>query len=103
MQSLTLDEFRVDGWTRFALCVDFHKMTQSKYINHKVASAPRRTCRPVPSRTSVPKGGYSSAVNICWGDIRIGYLDPETWLFPTKIVKYEKDTADQLACLPAQG
>ncbi|EGX92259.1 amidase family protein [Cordyceps militaris CM01] len=49
-----------------------------------------------PSRTSVPEGGYKSAVNNSWGDIRIGYLDPEQWLFPTKIVKYEKDATDQM-------
>lgn len=54
-----------------------------------------------PSRTSVPKGGYKSAVNNSWGDIRIGYLDPEQWLFPKKIVKYQKDATDQMVCLPA--
>ncbi|KAM3502973.1 hypothetical protein MY10362_004487 [Beauveria mimosiformis] len=49
-----------------------------------------------PSRTPVPKWGYTSAVNNSWGDIRIGYLDPEQWLFPTEIVKYEKDATDQV-------
>ncbi|KAM3443914.1 hypothetical protein MY4824_000362 [Beauveria thailandica] len=49
-----------------------------------------------PSRTPVPKGGYTTAVNNSWGDIRIGYLDPEQWLFPTEIVKYEKDATDQM-------
>jgi amidase len=49
-----------------------------------------------PSKTTVPMGGYKSAVTGEWDDIRVGVLDPEKWLFPTKIVKYEKEASDQM-------
>lgn len=49
-----------------------------------------------PSKTTVPEGGYQSAVTGDWGDIRIGFVEPEQWLFPHKIVKYEKEASDQM-------
>ncbi|KAK5659422.1 hypothetical protein OQA88_623 [Cercophora sp. LCS_1] len=49
-----------------------------------------------PGKTTAPKGGYRGAVTGDWGDIRIGYLDPKDWLFPTKIVKYEKSASDPM-------
>jgi len=49
-----------------------------------------------PSKTTIPEGGYKSAVTGKWGDIRIGVLEPDGWLFPTKIVKYEKEASDQM-------
>ncbi|KAF2970834.1 hypothetical protein GQX73_g2780 [Xylaria multiplex] len=49
-----------------------------------------------PSKTSVPEGGYRSAVTGKWGDIRIGVVEPADWLFPTKIVKYEQQASDQM-------
>lgn len=48
------------------------------------------------SKTQVPAGGYKSAVTGSWGDIRIGYLNPEQWLFPHQIVRYDKDATDQM-------
>jgi amidase len=48
------------------------------------------------SKTTVPKGGYKSAVTGSWGDIKIGYVEPEKWLFPEFIVKYEKSATDQM-------
>ncbi|WVO13615.1 hypothetical protein L204_101236 [Cryptococcus depauperatus] len=48
------------------------------------------------SKTAVPEGGYKSAVTGEWGDIRIGILEPDKWLFPTKFVKYEKEASDQM-------
>ncbi|KAG7287561.1 hypothetical protein NEMBOFW57_007073 [Staphylotrichum longicolle] len=50
-----------------------------------------------PSKTTIPEGGYQSAVTGEWGDIRIGFVEPEQWLFPHKIVKYEKEASDQMA------
>lgn len=52
-----------------------------------------------PSKTTVPAGGYRSAVTGEWGNIRIGVLEPEKWLFPTKIVKFEKEASDQMVRL----
>ncbi|KAK4460365.1 amidase family [Cladorrhinum samala] len=49
-----------------------------------------------PTKTTVPRGGYSSVVTGDWGDIRIGVLEPEKWLFPPVIVKYEKQASDQM-------
>jgi amidase len=49
-----------------------------------------------PSQTTVPKGGYRSAVTGSWGDIRIGVLEPEKWMFPHEIVKYEMEANDQM-------
>jgi amidase len=49
-----------------------------------------------PSKTTIPKGGYKSAVTGKWSDIRIGVLEPGGWLFPTKIVKYEKEVSEQM-------
>ena len=49
-----------------------------------------------PSKTTIPDGGYRSAVTGSWGDIKIGVVDPEKWLFPHKIVKYEKQAMDQM-------
>jgi amidase len=49
-----------------------------------------------PSKTTVPKDGYQSAVTGEWGDIRIGFVEPNHWLFPHKIVKYEKEASDQM-------
>jgi amidase len=49
-----------------------------------------------PSKTTVPKDGYKSVVNGSWGDLKIGVVEPEKWLFPEKIVKYEKQASDQM-------
>ncbi|RWA10871.1 hypothetical protein EKO27_g4234 [Xylaria grammica] len=49
-----------------------------------------------PSKTTVPEGGYQSAVTGKWGNIRIGVVKPEEWLFPTRIVKYEQEASEQM-------
>ncbi|KUJ21855.1 amidase family protein [Mollisia scopiformis] len=49
-----------------------------------------------PSKTTIPEGGYKSAVTGSWDGIRVGWVEPETWLFPHEIVKYEKDVTDQM-------
>jgi amidase len=53
-----------------------------------------------PSKTNIPEGGYKSAATGSWGDIRIGVLEPEKWLFDTKLVKYEKQASDQMVRPP---
>jgi amidase len=52
-----------------------------------------------PSQTTVPEGGYRSAVTGSWGDIRIGVLEPEKWMFPHKIVKYQREANDQMVSI----
>lgn len=52
-----------------------------------------------PSKTTVPDGGYKSAVTGEWGDIKIGVVEPEKWLFPTKIVKYEQEASEQMVTI----
>ena len=49
-----------------------------------------------PSKTTIPEGGYKSAVTGSWGDIRIGILDPEQWSLPPSYIKYEKQATDQM-------
>lgn len=49
-----------------------------------------------PSKTTIPEGGYRSVATGSWGNIRIGILEPEKWLFDTKLVKYEKQATDQM-------
>lgn len=53
-----------------------------------------------PGKTTIPNGGYRSAVTGDWGDIRIGYVDSETWIFPHRIVKYVKEASNQMVFLP---
>lgn len=53
-----------------------------------------------PSKTTVPEGGYKSALTGTWGDIRVGYVDSEEWVFPHRIVKYVKEASDQMVYLP---
>ncbi|RYP68289.1 hypothetical protein DL771_006791 [Monosporascus sp. 5C6A] len=50
-----------------------------------------------PSKTIVPEGGYKSAVTGKWGDIRIGDLEPDNWLFPTKIFRKWKAAYEKFA------
>ncbi|PTB56454.1 hypothetical protein M431DRAFT_79828 [Trichoderma harzianum CBS 226.95] len=49
-----------------------------------------------PSKPTIPEGGYKSAATGSWDNIRIGILEPEKWLFDTKLVKYEKQATDQM-------
>lgn len=50
-----------------------------------------------PEKTTIPEGGYLSAITTSWDNIRIGLIEPsESWLFPEKIVKYEKEASDQM-------
>ncbi|KAM0260406.1 hypothetical protein ACHAQJ_002808 [Trichoderma viride] len=49
-----------------------------------------------PGKTTIPKGGYKSAATGSWGDIQIGILEPEKWLFDTKLVKHEQQASDQM-------
>ena len=49
-----------------------------------------------PTKTTIPKQGYKSCVTGSWGDIRIGVVEPDKWLFPTAILKYEKQAVDQM-------
>ncbi|KAH0524975.1 hypothetical protein TsFJ059_007409 [Trichoderma semiorbis] len=49
-----------------------------------------------PSKTTIPEGGYKSAATGSWDNIRIGILEPEKWLFDTKLVKYENQATDQM-------
>jgi amidase len=48
--------------------------------------------------TWVPEGGYATYVTGSWEGIRTGVVDPEKWLFPHNIVKFEKAAHDQMVC-----
>ncbi|KAJ4297432.1 hypothetical protein N0V90_005323 [Kalmusia sp. IMI 367209] len=49
-----------------------------------------------PAKTVIPEGGYGSAVNRSWDDIRIGVIEPEKWLFPHEIENFEQKATDQM-------
>lgn len=53
-----------------------------------------------PTKTTIPEGGFKTAVTGDWGDIRIGVLEPEKWLYPTENVKYVKEATDQMVICP---
>ncbi|KAK2601913.1 hypothetical protein QQS21_004504 [Conoideocrella luteorostrata] len=48
------------------------------------------------NQTTVPSRGYNSAITGSWGDIRIGYLEPQKWLPSKAIEKYEKNATEQM-------
>ena len=47
-----------------------------------------------PSKTSVPAGGYISAVTATWEGLKIGTLDPEIWTF-SEVVRKREPSADE--------
>ncbi|KAI1132451.1 amidase family protein [Nemania abortiva] len=49
-----------------------------------------------PSQTTVPEGGYKSAMTGQWGGIKIGVLEPKDWFWPTAVVKYERQATEQM-------
>ncbi|KAF5230431.1 hypothetical protein FAUST_9824 [Fusarium austroamericanum] len=49
-----------------------------------------------PKLATRPEGGYKTAVTGSWGNIRIGVVDAKKWLFPAKVVKYNKEATDQM-------
>jgi amidase len=51
-----------------------------------------------PATTSVPEGGYVSAVTGSWKGLRIGVLDPNDWWVPESIEKYNEAITKQMAC-----
>lgn len=49
-----------------------------------------------PSKTSVPAGGYISAVTAPWEGLKIGALDPEVWTCSEISRKPEPDAEEQM-------
>ena len=49
-----------------------------------------------PSKTSVPAGGYISAVTATWEGLEIGTLDPEVWTFSEVLRKREPGAEEQM-------
>lgn len=48
------------------------------------------------SKTSVPDGGYASAMVSDWTDIKVGTLDPEKWRWPDTFVKPVPEATKQI-------
>ena len=38
------------------------------------------------SKTSIPPGGYTTALSKSWANIRVGTLDPKVWEYPATVV-----------------
>lgn len=53
------------------------------------------------SKTQVPEGGYSMAVNDSWKDLRVGTLDPNAWSYPEFLVKPEPEATAQMVRVQA--
>lgn len=51
-----------------------------------------------PSKTTVPEGGYSSALGGSWKDIKVGSLDPSVWTVEAEFVKPVEEATEQLVC-----
>ena len=47
-------------------------------------------------KTSVPDGGYASAMVSDWRDIKVGTLDPEKWRLPDAFVKPVPEATKQI-------
>lgn len=49
-----------------------------------------------PTKTTVPAGGYASALTGGWSEIKVGTLDPAVWTSPPEIIKPVKEATDQI-------
>lgn len=49
-----------------------------------------------PTKTSVPQGGFASAMKGSWADIRVGVLDPAEWNYPDFVTKPYEGTTEQM-------
>ena len=52
------------------------------------------------TKTRVPPKGYISFATsaAAWGDLRVGVLDPESWLFEDAQVGYAEGSKEQIVC-----
>ena len=50
-------------------------------------------------KTKVPEEGYRAAVTGSWGNIRIGVVEPEKWMFDEMVTKYEEAATEQMVRL----
>ncbi|KAJ5933741.1 amidase signature enzyme [Penicillium verhagenii] len=46
--------------------------------------------------TTVPDGGYRSALGGSWSDLRVGTLDVESWLYPDVLVRSTPEATEQM-------
>ena len=49
-----------------------------------------------PEKTTIPEGGYASAVTGEWGFTRIGVVNPENWLHGEPEVKRVEAATEQI-------
>jgi amidase len=55
------------------------------------------------SRTAIPKGGYTSDLDVGWENLRVGFLDPEKWFLPAFAAKPNPKAQEQIVCLVASA
>jgi len=52
-----------------------------------------------PSKTKVPDGGYASALEGNWKDIKVATLDPEFWCSNSYVIKPVEEATKQIVSL----
>lgn len=59
----------------------------------------------VVNKTQVPSNGNTSFTTgaAAWGDLRVGVLDPESWLFEDDMVGYAAGSKEQIVCVYPSG
>ena len=49
-----------------------------------------------PTKSKVPPGGYASALNGKWANVRVGTLDPQIWTLDNGIIKPVPEATKQI-------
>ncbi|KAI9644216.1 hypothetical protein NHQ30_007571 [Ciborinia camelliae] len=52
-----------------------------------------------PTKTQVPEGGYASALNGSWNDIKVGTLEPKFWHESSYVIKPVKEATEQIVSI----
>ncbi|KAK0118568.1 hypothetical protein ONS96_011661 [Cadophora gregata f. sp. sojae] len=47
-------------------------------------------------KARIPEGGFSTMLTKTWQGIKIGFLEPEKWMYSETVVKYEESATDQM-------
>ena len=53
-----------------------------------------------PTKTSIPQGGFASAMTDTWADLKVGVLDPAEWKYPEFVTKPYDGTTKQIVGYP---
>lgn len=49
-----------------------------------------------PLQTRLPEGGYVTALDGSWDNLRVGFLDPEEWFIPDSLARPNPEAREQM-------